>query len=293
MTARAWTPAEDQLLRDRYVTDGAQSCADALGRTWTAITRRAARLKVVRVRRWTFRENNQLRLLWGIHPIAKVASMMGRTEAAVYWRAQQLGLGVGCPQGFEYLSNAAARTGYAVTSLRKLLNWARVPIARAVCRPDRASKSRNGHVTWIVVPADVDEAIERWHETETLERAADRYAVCSSVLARLLDEAAARGDERVPKRPAFKRHWRVPSALVDEIMAARAKRESVASAAARVRVTGPTLAGWLRAAGVTFTRRDGVAIEDVDRVIAAKKATTGCKAWLVRKARARADRRAA
>ena len=260
MSARPWSPADDQYLRDHYVADGAHACAAALGRTWCSITRRARRLDVIRVRRWTWRDDNQLRVLWGVHPIAKIASQIGRTDHAIYWRAKELGLGLGCPQGYEYISAAAERTGYAVTSLRRILNWAHVHIERAACRPDRASRSKHGHVTWIVEPADVDQAIERWHQTETLERAAERYGVCSSVLARLLDDAAARGDKRVPKRPAFRRHWRIPSTLIDEVMAERSKRESVAAAAERVGVTAPTLAGWLRAAGVSYSRRDGGAI---------------------------------
>lgn len=281
MSRKPWTAADDQLLRERYVADGASACAKALHRSFSAVVARTRRLGIVRVPRWTAHDDARLQVLWGVHPLPKIAETLKRTEDSVYWRARELGLGVGCPQGFEYLSNAAARTGYAVSQLRRILNWAHVHILRATTRPGRLA--RTDHVTWVVEPSDVDEAITAWHQTETLERAAERRGVCSSVLGRLLAAAAAQGDKRVPPRPRFRKHWRIPSALVDALLDAKARRESVARAALRVRVTPPTLAGWLAAAGVPYSRRDGVDPAEVDRVVAEKRAA-GCKAWRTRRA---------
>lgn len=284
MTAAPWTPAEDVVLRERYVTDGAQACVVALGRSWAAVTQRARRLSIVRRRRWTPRDDLRLSALWGTTTIARVAAQMGRTPRTVYWRAQRLDLGLGCPEGMEYLTHAAERAGYATASLRIILRWAGVRIARAASRPDAAPRSRRLRGEWVVDPDDVDDAIARWHTTETLEGAARRRGVGSCVLVRLLGEAAARGDARVPPKPARPHaHWRVPSALVDDLLAVASRQQSVTAAARRVGVTRQTLAAWLRAAGVTVART-GVDSADVDRVVESRRLATTCRAWARRAA---------
>lgn len=287
MTAKAWASREDAYLRDRYVADGAITCGRALGRSFGSVTRRAQRLGVIRVRRWSEKDDARLRILWGTRRLEDVAAALGRSTDSVYWRAKACGLGVGCPQGFEYLSTAAERTGYAVAQLRRILNWAHVHVTRATTRPGR--QTRTDHVHWVIEPADVDEAVAAWHRTETLEGASACRGLCSTVVSRLLRAAAARGDTRVPPRPRFRRHWRLPTELVDELVAEmraeKARRESVKAAAARVGVTSATLAGWLAAAGVTYSRVGGVDPAEVDRVVAARRLTSS-KAWRTRRAAA-------
>lgn len=280
MTAAPWTTAQDTILRERYVRDGATACAHALGRSFASVTRRAQCLGLRRVPRWTPKEDGRLQVLWGIHPLPKIAEELGRTPEGVYWRARVIGLGLGCPQGFEYLSDAAVRTGYHVKSLRKILIWAHVHIFRSASRKRRPT-GPGGH--WIVEPLDVDEAVQQWLATEALECAARRYGVCSRVLARLLDEAIARGDTRVPARPRFKRHWRIPTVLVNELLDTYLAKETLRSAAARVGVTDVTLRAWLRDAGVTYSKKDGVPTTEVDRIVAEKR-EAGCRAWQPRRA---------
>lgn len=267
--ARPWLPAEDALLRERYVADGAQACAEVLGRTYRSVTKRAQRIGVVRIQRWSRRDDERLRVSWGSRSIKQIATELGRTTTAVYWRAGHLGLGRGCPKGWIYLSEAAQRTGYATGQLRRILRWADVSIQRALTLPDR--RRRTGHVSWYVDPFDVEDAVERWHLTESLFAAARRTGLCASVLARLLDEAAARGDKRVTPRPEGRRHWRVPTALVDELVTAYLARESVRSAAMRVGVAGSTLGRWLKRAGVPHSRKHGVDTAAVDRVVAERR----------------------
>lgn len=276
MIREPWTPVANRYLREHYVADGATACARALDRSFPSVAAQARRLGIVRFRRWTQHDDARLQVLWGVHPIASIARTLGRTPDSIYWRAKQLELGLGCPQGHEYLSAAAARTGYAVAQLRRILAWAHVRIDRASTRPDHDRKTK--HVTWVVEPSEVDEAVAAWHQTETLERAAERHVVCSSVLARLLREAAEAGEKRVPPRPRFRKHWRIPTELVDELLGAYKSKESVRAAAFRVQVTAQTLAGWLVAAGVPYSRRVGVDPAEVDRVVAEKRAA-GCHAW--------------
>jgi hypothetical protein len=298
LTSRPWTKAEVCLLRERYATEGAKAIALELGRTWRSVTMRAKRLQLVHVRRWTWKDDDQLRIDWGIHPMEHIAKTLNRTTYGVYCRAQALGLGVGCPQGFEYLSAASRRTGYAVSSLRRILSWAHVPIRRAYAKPDRPpSRCPN----WIVEPIAVDDAVAEWHQTEPLDCAAERHGVAYTVLIRLLGDAAMNCDQRVcslvlnrfpngaanrstdapPRRS--RRHWRIPSALADEFLSAYKRREIVFYAARRVGVTPQTLALWLRAAGVRFSRCKGVDPAEVDRIVAEKRAA-GCHAWRQRRA---------
>lgn len=281
MNAKPWTADEDAYLRDHYATEGSAAVAAALGRTIISITKRAPRLSCLRVRRWTENDDGRLQVLWGVHSIKAIAKTIGRTEQAVYWRARELDLGLGCPQGHEYLSAAAVRTGFAVCQIRRILAWAHVRIARASVRPGVVTKTDK--VSWVVEPSDVDDAIARWMATETVETAAERRDISSSVLLRLLGEAMDRGDDRVPPKPKFRKHWRIATTLLDELVGAYQRQETLHGAAFRVGVTAQTLAGWLTAAGVTYSRLHGVDPDAVDRVIEEKRAA-GCKAWRGRKA---------
>jgi hypothetical protein len=276
----AWTPAEDAALRARCVSDGATACASDLNRSRLAVQHRAKRLGIVRVRRWTQHDDARLTVLWGEHAIPKIAARLDRTADAVYWRARELRLGLGCPRGAEYITRAAERTGYAVASLRLILRWAGVRIERATTRPDavRRGTQARAHLTHVVDPYDVDAAVARWCATETLDAAADSRDMCSATLARLLREAAARGDDRVPPKPhGFRKHWRIPSALADQLVAAYRDRESLEAASMRVGVDRRTLHGWLTRAGVSVVRVAKLAPSDVDRVVAERLADPRCK----------------
>jgi hypothetical protein len=282
ISPKPWTADEEAILRARYVADGPKVCAEALGRSWLSVTRRAQRLRLVRVRRWSEHDDAHLMVLWGVRAIAKVAKLLGRTPDAVYERARQLGLGLGCPRGAEYLTTAARRTGYAVTTLRMILRWGGVRIERATTRPSatrRGKAARKAHLTHVVEPCDVDDAVARWCATEALEMAAESRSIGSATLARLLREATARGDARIPAKPrGFRKHWRIPSLLVDELVTAYARRESLAAAAMRIGVQRTTLHAWLTRAGVPVVRVEKLDPDAVDRVVAGRLADPRCKA---------------
>ena len=263
--SRGWSKREDAIIRSSYLTDGVSSVAARLDRSERATAKRARHLRVMKLRPWTQAEDSDLTVMWGPHSIPQIARKLGRTTNSVYWRARALKLGLGCPQGYEYLWNACKRTGYAASQLRAILKWAGVKLLCSLARPGSGRPSPKH----IVEPADVDEAVAAWCLTETVTEGARRHGWGDSVLRRLLHDAIARGDTRIPHPPERERfRWRVPSTLIDELFATHAKRESVQQAADRVGVTCFRLSKWLHDAG--FDTGHGVFLlpADVDRIVA-------------------------
>lgn len=172
----AWTPEEDACLRDAYLSGGIALAKRALPeRSEISLYHRARRLRLSRRRRWTDSDDKHLADIWeqGL-PLRTIARRLERTMKTTYWRAQKIGLPLGCPQGFEYLSAAAKRTGYATSQLWRILAWAKVPVRKTL---SRTSMDRVSHHHHVVDPFDVDEAIEAWSKTETAEAAARRLGI--------------------------------------------------------------------------------------------------------------------
>jgi hypothetical protein len=165
-------------------------------------------------RRWTTADDEKLRMLWGA-PLKAVARAMKRTQITCYWRAQKLGLGLGCPQGYERLSHAAERTGFACGQLREILKFAGVGIHAGIRRP---SKKRPG--SFFVDPDDVDAAVATWMQTETIASAARRMGTTWDVVRNHLEAFGL----AKPKRASGRRHWRVPSETIDKAMSTVARR---------------------------------------------------------------------
>jgi hypothetical protein len=261
-----WTRAEDKRLRETYAAGGIEAAESAFPhRTRAALFHRAQKLCVRRRRRWTANDDAQLRLLWGSVGMAEILKKLGRTRKTTYWRAQKLGLRLGCPQGWEYITTAARRTGYAVSQLRRILAAHGVDLTLSYSRTE---KTRRFHV---VQPHDVDVAVAAWLATETVRDDAIRRGMCDATLRDWLIDA---GLEAPRQKAGSKKHWRLPSTTIDAVIA---ERETLVAAAKRVGVQHATLARWLAEAGVArvkaFVRRSGV-----DRVVAAKKAGK-TRAW--------------
>lgn len=273
----AWTPADDAILREHYATRGPAWCASEIGRTLPAVYRRAQALGVKNRPAWSDREDGMLAMMWGVQPIPKIAEAIGRTSLAVYGRAYELELGRGCPRGHEHLSNAAVRAGYDKDTMRRILRWANVHIAKAVAPPRPGSVRELRRPRWTVDPADVDEAVARWCATEPVHCAADRLDVHVSFLRRLLLEAATNGDTRVPPKPRGRRHWRVPSRVCDELLAEYRRRETIGAAARRFGVDRITMHRWLEVAGITCRPFGRLDPDLVDRVVAERLGNPKCR----------------
>lgn len=166
MTQRRWTAEEDEILRTSYGTGGIAAASVALPeRSHMAILLRANRQGIASPRYWTEKDDDQLRWLWGSgNTLPRIAAKLGRTGIACYERARDIGLKCGCPQGSEYVTNAAIRAGVSTVKLRSILERHGVAISRSLSRPYR----RGNKCEWanwrhhVVDPHDVDEAIAAW-----------------------------------------------------------------------------------------------------------------------------------
>ena len=217
-------------------------------------------------RKWTEHDQNYLCMYWGLRPIVAIATALGRTPTAIYERAREMGLGAGCPQGAEYLSTAAARAGYDLSALRRILRWANVPVRRTTSHP--AHTAGRSHV---VEPVAVDAAIAKWVALETSADAARRVGLSQETMARLLRQAERSG--QVSGGRCGGTHWHVAPHVVDAIVASRAGREDGKTAARRVGVEWRHLRVWILEAGLRGTeRRWWVNPADIDRIVAAKRA---------------------
>jgi hypothetical protein len=195
-----WAPIEDSILRAVYASGGIKDAVVALPeRTEAAIYHRAKRLGVQRRRRWTRSDDANLRDLWeqGLR-LSAIAKHLGRTKATTYVRAQKIGLRLGCPDGFEHLTTAAKRTGFAPKTLRLIMRWAGKTVRATVSRPVKATWRRQ-----IVDPLDVDEAVAAWLTTEPVEAAAKRLGICGQSLRDRLERLG------IANAPGTKRHLRI------------------------------------------------------------------------------------
>lgn len=214
----AWSAEEDDLLRARYVSDGAAACAGALaGRTRGAVMHRAQRLGLMTHRRWTMADDARLRQQWGIGlSVEAVAKRIGRTPKATYQRAKVIGLPLGLQPGYERWTEAAKRTGYCTTQLWRICRWAGVEVHRAMSRPSKPRGRRKAHASrhHFVDSFELDEAIERWHRTEAVHSAARARGLVGDTLRRWLHDAGL-------TPPDSKRHWRVDTEVIDRVVTHR------------------------------------------------------------------------
>ena len=270
-----WTPEEDAVLRARYLTDGGKACARELGRDPRSVFKRAHVLRLVRRPRWSPNDDAVLRDNWGELDLRGLSKLLGRTELTIYWRAGLLGLPRGCPQGYEYLSAASDRTGYATVQLRRILRWAGVKVRSTLSRPERVrSRLYRYHC---VVPFDVDEALAAWHRTEPIDVAAHRHGTDGATLKRWLREARDAGTE-MPSEPRRRSaQWRIPSATTWSIGAERRSSETVRHAARRLGVDPGSLGRWLRESGLI--KPPGwvwrLPSKTIDEVVTARRAALG------------------
>lgn len=161
-------------------------------------------------RRWTPLEENRLRLFWGARSVPDIAETLGRSAFAVYQRAELLGLGLGCPRGYEYLTAAARRTGFEVARLRLILGEAGFKIRGAMVRGGAT-------VRYYVDPEKVDAAVASWLATETLAGAARRLGMWPDTLERRLLASGV----PLPPKPPGKRHWRIPSEAIEQALSGK------------------------------------------------------------------------
>lgn len=233
-TGWTWTPwssIEDGFIRQHY--DGTKASLDRLretmmpNRTLGSLRARVRRLGIGVYRRWTEDEKFDLESCWGAGlSLNRMAKRFKRTKLAIITQAKVLGLPMGCPDGFEYIKAAATRCGYANTAtLRKILNWAGYKARRSLSMPQRGSVVvGDGHRRphYIVDSEAVDDAVARWHQTETVEQAARDHGVAGITMREWLIKAG------VIERKSDKTQVRVATADVERVV-----REHAADIAAK------------------------------------------------------------
>jgi hypothetical protein len=194
-----WTPAEDAILRAAWDRGPLLYPVDGLThRSRWSLWRRVHTLGLKPHKPyWTAAEDAQLRELWNSGDrIVEIAKAMDRPEAGIYERAQKIGLQLGCPPGFEYLSAAAKRAGVATSQLRERMKQAGLPIHVATTKRRGYHGRKRRH---FVDPVDVDAAMAKWNEAETVSSVARRLGLCAWTLSRKL-RAVGCGSSRTHNR---------------------------------------------------------------------------------------------
>lgn len=201
-----WAPDEDTKLRAAFPAGGARAVqAELPHRSRFSILNRARAIGLNRRPRWTATDDARLEFLWNASELslAEIALRLKRSPDTTYWRAQQIGLPLGVPEGWERLSHAAERTGYSTRTLRRILAADEVVIRRSLTKRDpRHTGARPTHI----VPINaVNAAVEAWIETEPLHAAAQRLGMSDEALRLRLNRAGI-------VKPGGKNklvHWRV------------------------------------------------------------------------------------
>jgi hypothetical protein len=182
-----WTPAEVATLRTAYASGGIEAARAALpGRSTLSLYKKARRLGVRRKRSaWTERDYARLRALWSPETtLEALAEALRSTPKTVYWIARhRLNLPV-VPEGWEYLTHAARRTGYCTSQLAVILRAAGVKLHRVLSRPTAPRGKRAAHhnrfrVVW---SADVDEAVADWTQRESALSVHQRLGISDTAL---------------------------------------------------------------------------------------------------------------
>lgn len=219
MNRRGYTPSEDAVLQRMTSTDRS-ALAEPLGRTPSSIRHRISRLGATVKPRWTEADDERLRFFWDTPTtIPELCAKFGRSAQGICRRARRLGLQQRVPPGYEFLSHAAERAGFAARTLRRILHWAGVAVhnvrSHGMKRRPLPVRRKASFRQLYVDPFDVDEAVERWLRTETPGEAARRTGVDATTIRRLLRKAGGDGE------PGFRRRWRVDSELLDRLLRER------------------------------------------------------------------------
>jgi phage antirepressor YoqD-like protein len=222
---------------------------------------------------WSAADTETLRNLWGWEPIGSIGRILGRSRSSICYRVIRLGLKFVVPEGYESTLAAAKRTGFPLSSFRLIMRWANVPLHLHSGR----SRSWSGNYRHqIVDQMDVDEAMEKWFATETVNAAAKRLKVDARRLVSLLKEA------NVPIRALTDKprsHLRIPSADAERVVADfRNNMETVRAGAKRHGIGLNTIYAWMRYHNMCRKdRKQLVEKAAIDRIVGIELSRPGCR----------------
>ncbi len=175
------------------------------------------RVGAIRKPRWTPRDDERLRFFWSTPAtVAELCQKLGRSPQGVCRRARQLGLQQRVPPGYEFFTHSAKRTGFDARTLRRILQWAGVPLhavrSYEMRRRPRQRRQKAPFRQVYVEPFDVDVAVERWLRTETPGEAGGRIGVDGRTVRGWLRAAGVEGE------PDRRRQWRVDSEILERVV---------------------------------------------------------------------------
>lgn len=202
---RSWTAQEDSFLEASHKKLSLTELGERLGRTKMSVAKRCVVLGIGTRQRWTREEDHRLGFLWiTTMPILAMSRRLKRSPQSICRRAKKLGLPSTMPDGYEFVTASARRTGFTTPTLLRILQWAEVPLhlARnhyAGSRPSTA-RVRGPYHQRYVDPFDVDEAIERWHLTAPVEEIAHHHGLDGTTLRKRLAR-----EGRLPRSESGKR----------------------------------------------------------------------------------------
>lgn len=205
-----WTRDEDSILLSMYAGHTISEIAQRIGRSPASTFAHSRRIGLLKRPPWTTQDDARLELAWGA-PVSTIARELCRSESAVYHRAGFLGF-AGIPKDGESITDASKRCGFTRSQLRRVLRWAGVDVHPVVPTGTRKRARR----FW-VDKVECDEAVARWVDSETPNAAAMRLGVSYPRLVRRLKSCGL----NLPEKPTRKRSWRIPSALIDQAIAAQ------------------------------------------------------------------------
>lgn len=115
---RAWSAADDAVLRKHYARDGARHCADRLGRSKGSVNARAEQLglRSMLQRPWAPKEEALLRMRYPRVSPAELARVLRRSLASVRGKLFQMGLTGAKPAGWTPDEIAYLRSHYGRVS---------------------------------------------------------------------------------------------------------------------------------------------------------------------------------
>jgi transposase-like protein len=264
-------------LRALYAKSVKATHAALPHRSRAAVFHRVRVLGLAVRRHWTADEDQFLRSEWQEATLDQIARRLGRGRYAVYERVGQLELPRGVPQGCESVSAAAARCGYTGASFRRILAAMGIKTKR-IQTFHRGTRARKGAAKRFVDSMDADDAVQAWLASEIVHPAARARGISSSTLRDWLKEAG------VARKGARGTSWRVPSVVIDQIVAERRDpptegTESLREAELRVRISRETLRIWLRDGGLLPMKKKPyvLACAAVDAVVADRMARPGSR----------------
>ncbi len=205
MSERSVPDEARAFLTQNYAKLGTRACAKALGWGCTKVSYVTKAMGLTCRPKWDPKDIERLAASVGDLDMRRLKERFGRSAWGIRHGLLKAGVGMGCPQGFEYIDVAARRLGYASSQLRQILKWAEVHVKPAICRPD------SPNVRSIVDSADATEAVERWCSMATARDVATQLGISEPNVRKRI-----RDDPRVTRIGAF---WRVPPEVVAELAA--------------------------------------------------------------------------